>query len=152
GDGRKVLGRVKRHLGKEPGVDGVRGHRRDADRGAIRRGLGHQVHAQIAASAGLVLDDHRAQAVLDALGQGACGHIDRATGGIRHDDADRLALRPYWRGKREGGGTKKGDGDAPPSPAFLSQETVKAVLAYILQNSREIRRGLPQKDAQPCRH
>jgi hypothetical protein len=76
----------------------VRGHGGDADGAAIRRCLGHQVGADVAAGAGLVVHHDAAQRGLHALGQRARRHVQRAAGGVGHDQADRLG------GLREGAG------------------------------------------------
>ncbi len=70
----------------------MRSHCGDAYSQAIRRGLGDGIHADIAACAGLVFNDHGTQRILDAFGHQAGRDIDRATRGIGHDDAHDLGL------------------------------------------------------------
>jgi len=63
GDGRKVGGGVVGHLLEEPGVDCVGGGGGNADGAAVRRGLGHQVRADVAACTRFVVDDDGTEAV-----------------------------------------------------------------------------------------
>jgi hypothetical protein len=92
-DGREILRRVIGHFGEEPGIDRVGRHRRNADGLPVGGCLGHRVGADVAAAARLVLDDHRPEAVLDALGQHTGRDVDRPARRVRHDQPDRPGLR-----------------------------------------------------------
>ena len=65
----------------------------NANREPIGRGFGHRIRANVATRTRAVFHDHGTQAVFDPLGQKPRGHIDGATGGIGHDQPDRLATR-----------------------------------------------------------
>ena len=60
GDGRKVGGRVVGHAAIKPRVHGMRRGGCDANHRTVRRGLRHDICADVAASARTVFDDHRA--------------------------------------------------------------------------------------------
>src|SRR6187200_1825363 len=49
--------------------------------------------AEVATGAGAVLDDHRAEAVLHPLGQGAGDDVERTAGRVGNDEAQRPGLR-----------------------------------------------------------
>ena len=87
-DGGKVGGGVIRHLAVQPRVDRMGGHCGNADGQTVGRCLGNRVCADIAARAGPVFNDDRAQRIFHALGYQSGGHVDRATRRIRHDQAD----------------------------------------------------------------
>ncbi|MNN55412.1 hypothetical protein D3C81_1702850 [compost metagenome] len=71
-------------------VERIGGDRAEADGIAVRRGLGHGVHADIAARAGAVLDHHRlAQFLAHALAYRARHQVGGAAGSVGHDKADR---------------------------------------------------------------
>ena len=97
GDGREGLVRVERHLGVEELVD-----RQDAGRGqqqrvAVGLGLGHDLRADIAAGARLVVDDDLlAQRLLQAGLDRPRQHVGDAARRERRHDAHRLR----WIGLR----------------------------------------------------
>ena len=72
------------------------GHCRDADGQTIGRRLGHRIGADVAATAGPVLNDDGAQSGLNPLGQQPGGDVDRPTRRIRYNNANRLALCPWF--------------------------------------------------------
>jgi hypothetical protein len=104
-DAGKVLASVVGHALEQPGVDRMRGRGRDADGVAVRRGLGHRVGANVAASAGLVLDDDGAQGVFGAFGQRTRRDVHRAARAVGDDKADGFGcvLRLRAGGKQRGG-------------------------------------------------
>ena len=93
GDGDKIGARVKGHLVVQPGVDGMGCQGRDADREAVGSSFGDHVGSDIATTPRSVFDDHRPQAVAHAFGEYPGCDINRATSGIRNNDAYRL----HWR-------------------------------------------------------
>ena len=99
-----VLFRIVGQLREQQRVNGQRAADADADRGAVGRGLGDGIGADIAAGAGLVLDDERAvgiffaQLVGDQPGDDI-GRRSRTEGG---DD-----MHGFWRPVLRGGGQGK---------------------------------------------
>ncbi|MNS79892.1 hypothetical protein D3C72_1135560 [compost metagenome] len=95
-------------------VQRQRAGRGEAERIAVRRGLGDGVDADAAAGAGLVLDHHRSAHLHGQLLAQRTGHgIADAAGRVGHDHADRAA-RVGVRGMgggNEGRGRKRGDGE-----------------------------------------
>jgi hypothetical protein len=116
GDRREVADRVVRQLRVEPGIDRVRRDGAHDDRRAVGRGLGHGVGAEVAAGAGTVLDDHRAEAVLHLLGERAGDDVERAARRIGHDEAERPGLRQRRQRprRRDRAGGKRGEGEPAP--------------------------------------
>jgi hypothetical protein len=84
--------------------------RAEADGVAIGRGLGHGVHADVAARAAAVVDEHRlAELFRHLLAHGARHQVGGAAGRVGHDEADRLG-RKVRRVREEGRGEQR-DGD-----------------------------------------
>ena len=108
-DRHEVLDRVVRHLRIERRIDRLRADRSHQQRVAVGRRLGDEVGAEVAAGAGLVLDDEGlAERLAELRREGAREDVGRPAGRERHDDADRLvrprALRARprrWRRARE---------------------------------------------------
>jgi len=73
--------------------------------------VGRSAHTDVAARAGPVVHDHRAQCSLHRFGQNARRHVDRATGREGHDDARGGDLRLAKPGQRHGGRSEGGAGD-----------------------------------------
>ena len=101
GDGREVAQRVVRHLGVQPRVDGVCSHGAHHQGLAVWCGLGNQIGADIAACTGPVIDDHGAQRVFHALGQGARHGVEGAASRVGHDEPNRLRLGLRFRGQEQ---------------------------------------------------
>ena len=98
-DRRQVLLRVVRHLRVQRRVDRQVAGLAEHDRVAVGRRLGDRVDAEVAAGAGLVVDDEGPAGGRGDLLAGLAGNdVGAAAGRERHDDADRLG-RP---GLREG--------------------------------------------------
>ena len=95
-DRRDLLGRVVGQVLVEQRIGGERTGDGHAQRVAIGRGAGHRRGADIAARAGLVLDDERLAQALAQLVVDQPGHdIGRRAGTIRHDHLDRVrSARP----------------------------------------------------------
>ena len=92
GDRRDVGLGVVGQLGEQQRVDGERPADADPDGGAVGRGLGHRVGADVAAGAGLVVDDERlAELFLQMVGDQAGDHVGRRA---RRRTAPRSA--PAW--------------------------------------------------------
>ena len=98
----QILRRVVRHLAVEKWRERDRPVEADAQRVRVGR-LGDHIHAEHAAGAGLVLDDHRlAPARAELVAHRAHDQVERAAGPRRHDDLHRLG-RPgvlRQRGRR----------------------------------------------------
>ncbi|MNV60042.1 hypothetical protein D3C71_1524940 [compost metagenome] len=117
---REVLDRVKGHLLVQRGVDGVRADGAHEQRVAVSGCLGGQQAADVAASAGTVVDHHGlAQLGSQALRHDARQDVGRATGRERHDDGDQLAgvrglgqCGAGQRGRADGEAGQGGEGRA----------------------------------------
>ena len=96
-------------------VDGDRAVREDDEGVTVRIAADQRVDADGGIGAGLVLDDDALpEAVLQVLGDDACGQVDAAAGRIGHDDADGLARECLRvRRRRNGEGGQQSD-QAPP--------------------------------------
>ena len=96
-DRHQILQRVERHRLLDEGIDDEIAVEREAERGAVGRGLGDRIHAERAGRAGAVLD-HRllAGGAGDVLGQEPRAEVADAAGGEAGDDAHGLA-RPVLR-------------------------------------------------------
>ncbi len=91
GDRREVLDRIVRILGVGGGVGRHRAHSGDAERVAVRRGLGQRVGADRAAATATVLHHHGlAQLAAQRVGHGAADDVGGAARRERYDQADRL--------------------------------------------------------------
>jgi hypothetical protein len=102
---REALDRVVADLLVQADVDGQRPRGPEQQHVAIGRRAGHRFGAQVAAGAGLVLDDHRL-AQLDRRGQRACHRVGGAARGKGHDHHDRLGREIV--GLRHGRQAKRG--------------------------------------------
>jgi hypothetical protein len=93
-DGDKFAVRRVAQLRVEAGADGDGAFGRDQEGVSVRRGLGHDLAADIAAcTAAIVDDDGLFDRFLQVVGENPRGEIRRAAGRERHDDAYR-PLRP----------------------------------------------------------
>jgi hypothetical protein len=102
-DRREVLARIEGHRLVDVRVQRVGRDRAETDGVAVRRGLGHRVHADVAARAAAVVDQYRlAQLLRHLLAHGARHEVGGAAGCVGHDEADRL--RRIVRRVREGEG------------------------------------------------
>ena len=107
-DRHEVLDRVVGQLRVQRLVDAVRADRAHQQGVAVRCRLGHFGGAEVAAGAGLVVDDEGlAEGALQLRRQRAGQQVGGAAGRERHDDAHRLArpggLRPRRSGQRQSG-------------------------------------------------
>jgi hypothetical protein len=87
----EVLLGVEGHLRVQVRIDGHFRRRSQEERVAVGRGLGHEVRADVAAGAGLVVDDdlllpQRREALAERAGH----HVGGAAGREWHDDPDGL--------------------------------------------------------------
>ena len=102
GDRRDVGLGVVGQLREQQRVDGERPADADPDGGAVGRGLGHRVGADVAARARLVVDDERlTELFLQMVGDQAGDHVGRRARAERHDDLHGLG-RPVLRGRGQG--------------------------------------------------
>src|SRR5262249_11702296 len=96
--GRAVANKIERQLIVERRIDGIVGSG-EADGIAVGRRAQHRRHADISASADLVLDeDLLAQTLRQILSNDACYGVVRSAGSERHDPMYRpcrIGLRPY---------------------------------------------------------
>ena len=96
GDGREILHRIERQFAVEAGIDGERNDRHQ-QRVTVRRGLGDDIGADVAARAAAVVDHHcLPHAVGKFLAHRAGDDVGGAARRKRHDHADcfmRISLR-----------------------------------------------------------
>ena len=117
-DRHEVLGLVGQLL-VEAAVDRERPGRRDEQRVPVGFGLRRQIGADVAAGAGLLLDDDRlAPLRLQLVGGDARQDVVDAAGRERHDELDRLARKRALRGRKLG--------QREPAPAQRKQAERKA--------------------------
>ena len=109
--GTKSSGSVGQFL-VEALVDGERPGRGDQQRVPVRLGLRREIGADVAAGAGLLLDDDRlAPLRLQLVGGDARQHVVDAASRERHDELDRLARKRALRigGTRQRGHRQRGE-------------------------------------------
>ncbi|MNE67930.1 hypothetical protein D3C80_1635670 [compost metagenome] len=103
-DRREILARIEAHLLVDVRIQRVGRDRAHAHGVAVRRRLGDHVHADVAARARAVFDDHRlAQRLRHACTHRARHEVGRSARGIGHDETDRLGRKSLLRGQRAGG-------------------------------------------------
>jgi len=101
GDRREVAHRVEGHARVDARIDAVRGDAAHAERVAVGRRLRDEVHADVPACAGAVLDhDRLSERLAERRRERAAKRVDDRARRERADEADRLrrpALRPRGR-------------------------------------------------------
>ena len=125
GDRHEVLGLVGELL-VEALVDRERPGRRDEQRMAVGLGLRREIGADVAAGAGLLLDDDRlAPFRLQLVGGDARQHVVDAAGRERHDELDGLAGKAALRAGRGGSASRAAASTMPgaASRCFMRPST-----------------------------
>ena len=129
-DRRDILLRIVGQLGEQQRVDRERPADADADGGAVGRGLGDRVGADIAARARLVLDDEgRCPHVSgrEPVGDHARDDVGRGAGAERHDDVHRFrrpGLRGSCAGRRKQTGKRANEARLPGAQRLLAAFTM----------------------------
>ncbi len=148
--GAKSLLRVVGHLAVQRLVDAVRAHGAHQQRVAVRRRLGHDVGADVAAGAGAVLHDELLAEGLGQFGrQRARQDVGGAAGGEGHHDAHRLGgpgalrLRRYRKGQREGG--QGHGGQSRGAGRWMGQASCASLLRLDVRMRKKAARGRPSK-------
>ena len=119
-DGCQILGRAVRHAGEQVRRDRQRADVDQQKRVAILVGMGHEVGANIPASARLVLDHYwLADGVLKLRTDQPRENVARSAGCERHNDPDRLCEI-----LRRGGGRHKSESQSDESRKSTEHATV----------------------------